>query len=270
VADITAPLSVPAIAAALGGAACRFDIDVLAECGSTNAELLVRAGHGAPSGTVLVAERQTAGRGRMGREWIAAPGDSLTFSLLWRFPAGTNLSGLSLAVGVAVVRALQKVMRSGIQSDGAGDTALKWPNDILRDGGKLGGILIELQSATAAVIGIGLNLRLPDAMPDEVRATAAALDLPVDPNALLATVLAELLAVLDAFAVAGFAALRDEWLARHAWTGRPVRVGSPHAAPLDGICAGVAEDGALLLETSGGTQRILSGDVSLRLMERWG
>ena len=261
-ADITAPLSVPAIAAALGGTACRFDIDLLAECGSTNAELLVRAGHGAPSGTVIVAERQTTGRGRMGREWIAAPGDSLAFSQLWRFPAGTNLSGLSLAVGVAVARALQKV--------GAGDTALKWPNDILRDGGKLGGILIELQSATAAVIGIGLNLRLPDAMPDEVRATAAALDLPVDPNALLATVFAELLAVLDAFAVTGFAALRDEWLARHAWTGRPVRVGSPHAAPLDGICAGVAEDGALLLETSGGTQRILSGDVSLRLMERWG
>ena len=115
-----------------------------------------------------------------------------------------------------MARALQKV--------GAGDTALKWPNDILRDGRKLGGILIELQSNTAAVIGIGLNLRLPDAMPDEVRATAAALDLPVDPNALLATVLAELLAVLDAFAGGGFAALRDEWLSRHGWTGRPVRV----------------------------------------------
>jgi BirA family transcriptional regulator, biotin operon repressor / biotin---[acetyl-CoA-carboxylase] ligase len=257
VADITAPLSVPAIAAALGGAACRFDIDLLVECGSTNAELLTRAASGAPSGTVLVAERQTAGRGRMGREWLAAPGDSLTFSLLWRFAEGTELSGLSLAAGVAVARALEKL--------GVTAMALKWPNDILCDGRKLGGILIELQSNTAAVIGIGLNLRLPAAMPAEVRATAAALDSDVDPNLLLAALLRELLAVLDAFAVTGFASVRDEWLVRHAWTGRPVRVLVPHAAPLDGICAGIATDGALLLETAAGVQRILSGDVSLRL-----
>jgi BirA family biotin operon repressor/biotin-[acetyl-CoA-carboxylase] ligase len=257
VADITAPLSVPAVAAALGGAACRFDIDLLAECGSTNAELMARAQRGAPSGSVVVAERQTAGRGRMGREWIAAPGDSLTFSLLWRFPDGAALCGLSLAVGVAVARALEKV--------GVGGTALKWPNDVLRDGRKLGGILIELQSATAAVIGIGLNLRLPDAMPDDVRATAAALDGDIDAARLLAPLLTELLGVLDAFAITGFAALRDEWLARHAWGGRPVRVLMPHAAPLEGICAGIADDGTLLLETAGGVQRILSGDVSLRL-----
>ena len=308
--DQSQQFSVPAIAAALGGAACRFDIDVLAECGSTNAELLARAARGAPSGTVIVAERQTAGRGRMGREWIAAPGDSLTFSLLWRFPPATPLSGLSLAIGVAVARALEKVGRplaaegaprsggvataSGMRdaelrsadaasastvaspragpllhaSASPGDTApiqLKWPNDVLRDGRKLGGILIELQSNTAAVIGIGLNLRLPAAMPDDVRAGAAALDLPPDPNTLLATVLAELLAVLDAFAAGGFAALREEWLARHAWTGRPVRVLAPHAVPIDGICAGVGDDGALLLETQTGTQRILSGDISLRL-----
>jgi BirA family transcriptional regulator, biotin operon repressor / biotin---[acetyl-CoA-carboxylase] ligase len=259
VADITAPLSVPAIAAALGGAACRFDIDLLAECGSTNAELLTRAASGAPSGTVLVAERQTAGRGRMGREWLAAPGDSLTFSLLWRFAGGIDLSGLSLAVGVAVARALEKLGVTG--------TALKWPNDVLSDGRKLGGILIELQSNTSAVIGIGLNLRLPAAMSDEVRATASALDSDVDPNLLLAVLLTELLTVLDAFAVAGFAAVRDEWLARHAWAGRPVRVLMPHAAPLDGICAGIASDGALLLDTTSGVQRILSGDVSLRLKE---
>jgi BirA family biotin operon repressor/biotin-[acetyl-CoA-carboxylase] ligase len=258
-ADPSSPLSIPAIAAALGGAACRFDIDVLAECGSTNAELLARTERGAPSGTVVAAERQTAGRGRMGREWVAAPGDSLTFSLLWRFSPATPLSGLSLAIGVAVARALEKV--------GAGGTALKWPNDVLRNGRKLGGILIELQSNMAAVIGIGLNLRLPAAMPDEVRATAAALDTPADPNALLATLLAELLAVLDAFAAGGFATVREEWLARHAWAGRPVRVLAPHAVPQDGICAGVADDGALLLDTPAGVQRILSGDVSLRLTE---
>jgi BirA family biotin operon repressor/biotin-[acetyl-CoA-carboxylase] ligase len=249
--------SIPAIAAALGGAACRFDIDVLAECASTNAELLARAERGAPAGSVIVAERQTAGRGRLGREWIAAPGDSLTFSLLWRFASGTPLSGLSLAVGVGVARALEKV--------GVGDTALKWPNDILKGGRKLGGILIELQPNMATVIGIGINLRLPESMPAELRATAAALETDIDRGSLLAALLAELLTALDAFAGQGFAALRGEWLARHAWAGRPVRVLSPHAAPLDGICAGIDTDGALLLETAAGMQRILSGDVSLRL-----
>jgi len=250
VADISVPISVQAIAAALGGKACRFDVDVLAECGSTNAELLARAQAGAPSGTVVLAERQTAGRGRMGREWLSAPGDSLTFSLLWRFPPGMNLAGLSLAVGVSVARALGKV--------GAGDTALKWPNDVLRGGKKLAGILIELQSNTAAVIGIGLNLRLPDAMPMALREKSAALDLDVDTNGLLA-------AILVAFAAGGFAALRGEWLALHAWTGRMVRVLAPPGAAVEGACAGVAEDGALLLETPAGVQRILSGDVSLRL-----
>lgn len=256
--DHTAHFSLPAIATALGVAACRFDIDVLAECGSTNAELLARAGAGAPSGTVLVAERQTAGRGRLGREWLSAPGDSLTFSLLWRFPPGTPVAGLSLAVGIGVARALAKV--------GAGDTPLKWPNDILKDGKKLGGILIELQAQTAAVIGLGLNRRLPAAMPAEVCGRSAALGVDIDANALLAALLGELLTVLDGFAAGGFAALRDEWLARNAWAGRPVRVIVPHGPVVDGTCAGVADDGALLLETASGMQRILSGDVSLRLL----
>lgn len=267
-ADHLAVFSIPAIAAALGTAACRFDVDVLAECGSTNAELLARAEAGAPSGTVLVAERQTAGRGRLGREWISAPGDSLTFSLLWRFPAGASLSGLSLAVGVAVVRALEKLGAGDTAEEvPLGDTALKWPNDVLRDGKKLAGILIELQANTAAVIGIGLNLRLPAAMPADLREQAAALDADTDANILLATLLAELLPVLDGFATGGFAALRDEWLSRQAWIGQAVRVQLHDAAVVEGICAGVAADGALLLQTAGGVQRILSGDVSLRLVD---
>jgi BirA family biotin operon repressor/biotin-[acetyl-CoA-carboxylase] ligase len=267
-ADSSAPLSLPAIVDALGAAACRFDIDLLAECGSTNAELLARAGAAAPSGTVVVAERQTAGRGRMGRDWLAAPGDSLTFSLLWRLAPGTNLAGLSLAVGVAVARALEKVGVTEGNPRGTGDTAdirLKWPNDVLKDGRKLAGILIELQSNTTAVIGIGLNLRLPDAMPAAMRETSAALDAEIDANKLLAALLVELLPVIDGFAGGGFAALRDEWLARHAWAGKPVRVLASPGAAVEGICAGVAEDGALLLETAAGVQRILSGDVSLRL-----
>ena len=92
----------------LGAAAGRFDVDSLAECESTNTELLARAERGAPSGSVLVADRQTAGRGSRGRTWLASPEASLTFSLLWRFDGGLErMSGLSLAVGLAVVEALE-------------------------------------------------------------------------------------------------------------------------------------------------------------------
>ena len=92
----------------LGAAAGRFDVDSLAECESTNTELLARAERGAPSGSVLVADRQTAGRGSRGRTWLASPEASLTFSLLWRFDGGLErMSGLSLAVGLAVVEAVK-------------------------------------------------------------------------------------------------------------------------------------------------------------------
>lgn len=251
-------LDLAAIAAVLGNRACRFDIDLQQVCTSTNAVLLVRAESGAPTGTVVVAEHQTAGRGRRGRQWLAAPGDSLTFSLLWRFPPGTPPAGLSLATGLAVVLALEKV-------DGGG-TVLKWPNDLLRAGKKLGGILVELVPGAphAAVIGIGLNLRLPANMPAALRATSAALETGIAPHDLLATILAELLATLDCFALTGFAGLRDAWRARHAFEDAPVILSTDFAPPRAGICRGVDSDGALLFESAGRIERILSGEVSLR------
>ncbi len=247
-----------AIARFLGPQARRFDVDLLPVCASTNAVLLERAEAGAPPGSVVVAATQTAGRGRLGRTWLSAPGDSLTFSLLWRFAPGTAPAGLSLAVGLAVARALAKL--------GAGEAALKWPNDLLKDGRKLGGILVELVSGAphAAVIGIGLNLRLPAAMPEELRRQSAALDAAVAPDRLLAAILQELLAVLESFAARGFAALRDEWRAHHAYENQPVRLLSDFTPPRAGICRGVADDGALLLETDGRIERILSGELSLR------
>ena len=255
------PATVAAIAAKLDATACRFDIDVLPSCDSTNAVLLARAEAGAPSGTVVIATEQTAGRGRRGRSWFASPGDSLTFSLLWRFAQGTAPAGLSLAIGVAVARALQRV--------GADQTALKWPNDILPGGRKLGGILIELVPGAphAAVIGIGINLHLPAGMPADVRVTSAALcaDAQVaDENALYAALLGELLTTLESFAGAGFAALRPEWIKRHAFQDDRVSLASDFGAPRLGICRGVDADGALLLEVDGQVERILSGEVSLR------
>jgi BirA family biotin operon repressor/biotin-[acetyl-CoA-carboxylase] ligase len=257
-------LDVAAIAAQLGNDACRFDIDVVASCDSTNTLLQVRAEGGAPSGSVVVAQSQISGRGRRGRAWISAPGDSLTFSLFWRFSPGSSPAGLSLAVGLAVARGIEKV--------GSGDTAfvprvqLKWPNDILIDDRKLGGILIELLPGAphAAVIGIGINLRLPPNLPDDIRATAASLPVATEPNLLLAALLRELLHTLGQFASAGFAGLRAEWLACHAFQDRPIRLLSDFAPPREGVCRGVDVDGALLFECDGRIERILSGEVSLR------
>jgi BirA family biotin operon repressor/biotin-[acetyl-CoA-carboxylase] ligase len=255
----------------LGDSARRFDIDILECCTSTNAELLARAEAGAASGTVLVANTQSAGRGRRGRVWVSAPGDSLTFSLLWRFAPGTSPAGLSLAVGNAVARALEKV--------GADDTAktnvrghtalqLKWPNDILKQGKKLGGILIELVPGQphAAVIGIGINLQLPPMLPEDIRRTAAALDVDLMPAPLLATLLLALLNDLERFAGGGFSSLRAEWLARHAFQNSSVRLESDFEPPMEGICRGVDNHGALLLEIEGRTERILSGEISLRAL----
>jgi BirA family biotin operon repressor/biotin-[acetyl-CoA-carboxylase] ligase len=242
----------------LGGSACRFDVDLMDCCDSTNAVLLARAENDAPSGTVVIAATQTAGRGRRGRVWISAPGDSLVFSLLWRFPPRTSPAGLSLAVGLAVANATSKV--------GAGETALKWPNDLLKEGRKLGGILVELVPGAphAAVIGIGINLRLPATLPAELKNHCAALGGAVDPNAMLATILTELLTILGTFSAHGFAALRADWTSRHAFENIPVRLLSDFAPPRTGICRGVDDDGALLLETGGRIERVLSGEISLR------
>lgn len=247
---------------ALGPAACRFDVDAVAECDSTNTRLLARAEAGAPSGAVLVADRQSAGRGRLGRTWHAHPGDSLTFSLLWRFAGeSTAPAGLSLAVGLALAR--------GLESLGVTGVGLKWPNDLLLAGRKLGGVLVELQPGQlkSAVIGVGLNLRLPPDLPADVVAAALA-DRPEPPpsrEVLLAALLAALLRTLDEYAAGGFAILREDWLRRHAYQRQPVRIGGP--APLEGLCLGVDADGALLLQTADGLRTVVSGDVSLRPLE---
>ena len=257
------PLSTQVIAAALQVPE-RFAITLLDSCESTSTLLLERAQQGAASGSVVVCERQTAGRGRRGRSWLSAPGDSLTFSLLWRFPTGMPPPmGLSLAVGVAAAHTLEDM--------GAAGVSLKWPNDILADGAKLGGILVETVSTGGrhvAVIGIGLNIRLPRDIAATVDGEAGALAsvMPYAPsrNLLLANLLESLAAMLDEFERAGFAGLAAEWQARNAHAGQCVRILAEGAAPLEGRCAGVDDDGALLLDTAAGMRRIVSGEVSLR------
>ncbi len=245
--------------ALLGPWATRFDADLLETCGSTNTELLARAIDGAVSGSVLWTRDQTAGRGRRGRGWISTPGDSLTFSLLWRFDSKARLAGLSLAVGLAVARACDALGVAGV--------ALKWPNDIWLNGRKLGGILVEMNHVgvrTAAVIGIGLNLAAPTCVADQpVAGFTDALGGKPEATAVLAAVLQQLGQMLSGFTADGFTPFQDEWNRRNAVRGAPVRV-VDDAGETPGICLGVDAEGALLLETEGGVRRIIGGDVSLR------
>ncbi len=255
-----------AVRSALGAAAPRFALEVFDRVESTNTELLRRAAAGAPSGTVIAAEWQTAGRGRRGRAWHALPGAALTFSLLWRFEQGAGfLAGLSLAAGVAMMRALEQ--------HGVAGAGLKWPNDVLWRGRKLAGILIEMQGdmlgPSAAVIGIGLNCRLPPALLERidqpaVDLTAAAGAAP-ERSRLLATLLLEFDRAFTVFARDGFAPFREDWQRYDVYRDQPVKVALPDGSVVNGAAAGVADNGALLLATNAGQLRFHSGDVSLRI-----
>lgn len=253
------------IRAGLGSKAGIFDLEVADCLASTNSRLLEKAVQGAPRGSCVVTEMQTAGRGRRGREWHANLGGSLTFSLLWRFNQGAGfLSGLSLAVGVALMRALDQA--------GVAGAGLKWPNDVLHQHRKLAGILIELQGdmlgPSAAVIGIGINLRLSGKVLNRIDQAAVDLhsirgEVP-ERNFLLANILLHLADVLNEFDEGGFACLREEWLRHHAYHEKQVLLILPDGSQHQGNLLDVAEDGALLVRTAVGKQRFTSGEISLR------
>jgi BirA family transcriptional regulator, biotin operon repressor / biotin---[acetyl-CoA-carboxylase] ligase len=248
----------------LGNHAAAFDVSVLDMTASTNTTLLERAGQGARSGSVVVAELQTAGRGRRGRAWHTGLGGALTFSVLWRFEQGAGvLAGLGPAVGVALVRALRHL--------GAADVTLKWPNDVLIRHQKVAGTLVEIQGdvlgPSCAVIGVGVNHRLDPATRqriDQAVTDLGAAGVAADRNRVLCELLAELAAMLQEFSAAGFGPLRKEWESMHVYAGRRVAVRLPDGSIEHGTAAGVGDDGALLLQTDAGLRRFHSGEVSLR------
>lgn len=216
-------------------------------------------------GTCIAANLQTQGRGRRGRQWQSALGESLTFSLLWRFQCGANaLSGLSLAIGVALIRALHTL--------GATQANLKWPNDILINHKKIAGILIELQgdmeASSTAVIGVGVNLNLSHRLKHQIDQPAT--DLlsniahTINPNTVLATLLIHLKEVLDIFEKHGFTALRDEWSNNHAYHAKNVKMLMPNDQEIQGQVQAITDDGSLILNTADGLQRFVSGEISLR------
>ena len=250
------------IARLAGAAGYPVAVEVVAETGSTNADLLARLS-ALDANLLLVAERQTAGRGRAGRSWLSSETGSLTFSLAWRFAAPLQaLRGLPLAVGVALAEALAKL---GVK------VQLKWPNDVLKDGAKLAGVLIETQGAlggaTWAVIGVGLNLALPDELEAQLeRPVASAAWLAGMPReALMAALLAQLAACLGQFEQQGFGAFAARWNRLHAYQGSAVNIIDGGATLQHGVASGVDDSGALLLDTAGGRVAIMAGDVSLRL-----
>jgi len=243
-------------------------IEVVDQIESTSSELMRRAQRRDIHQAVLAAEWQTAGRGRRGRAWTAIAGGSLTFSLGWKFEQGAGfLAGLSLAVGVAVVRALE--------AEGFKDVALKWPNDLIHRHLKVGGILIELNGdalgPTTTVVGVGLNVRLPVAARKDIpvpitdlASVAGRKAAPIDRNRLLAALLAELATVLDVYAREGFSPFAAEWQHRHAYQGKPVRLLLPDGATVTGKVAGVDASGALVLADGPRRTRFLSGEITLR------
>ncbi|HSC22402.1 MAG TPA: biotin--[acetyl-CoA-carboxylase] ligase [Casimicrobiaceae bacterium] len=243
-------------------------VEVTDQVDSTSTELLRRAARRDIHGAVLAAEWQTAGRGRRGRVWTAVAGGSLTFSLGWRFEQGAGfVAGLSLAVGVAVVRALEAEGLSGVE--------LKWPNDLVHRHLKVGGILVELNGdalgPSTVVVGVGLNIRLPQnvkrdiAQPVSDLATVAGRGAPpIDRNKLLARLVSELAASLSQYAAQGFMPFAAEWQRRHAYQGKPVKLLLPDGEQVKGTVAGVDSTGALVLADGPRRARFLAGEISLR------
>jgi BirA family biotin operon repressor/biotin-[acetyl-CoA-carboxylase] ligase len=238
---------------------------------STSSELMRRIPRHDIHALALATEWQSDGRGRRGRPWLGLPGGSLMFSLGWRFEQGAGfLAGLSLAMSVAIARALEKEGFAGIE--------LKWPNDLIHHYHKLGGILVELNGdalgPSQAVIGVGLNLTLPKATRGDISQAVSDLaslkkELP-SREALLARCLLEMATALADYAQRGFVAFAPEWQRRHAYQNKPVKLLLPDGQTVRGDVVGVDASGALVLAESsvigkdGRRGRYTTGEISLR------
>jgi BirA family transcriptional regulator, biotin operon repressor / biotin---[acetyl-CoA-carboxylase] ligase len=226
------------------------EVRVVESCASTN-DLALKG----PFPVLIAAEKQTAGRGRRGRRWHSAPGAGVTFSFGRRIgrPA-REFPALSLVAGVAATRALRAL--------GAHKASLKWPNDLVVDGAKLGGILVESRSGHA-VVGIGINCRRTPGLEAKVRREVAFLDdfASVSRNQVIHQVGRALVAALEEFERRGLDALRAEWEAMDAHAGQRVRVRLADGRTLSGISRGLGIDGSLQLDTRRGTRAVTSGRV---------
>jgi BirA family biotin operon repressor/biotin-[acetyl-CoA-carboxylase] ligase len=250
-----------------------YNLEVIAEIDSTNSELLRRSAPARGQATVLRAERQTAGRGRRGRSWLAVPGEVLCLSVGWTFsPIPQDLSALTLTTGVCIAHALARLGVRGV--------ALKWPNDLIAGNRKLGGILIETRmesnDAVYAVIGVGMNLALTDSsraaihalgtQPVDVRELADPCSNDLAPNIVAAHMIESMIEGAAEFARVGFREFFESWTRLDSLRGAPIVV-QHGTEKTRGIARGIDLSGALLVETPRALERFISGDVSVRVIE---
>lgn len=243
-------------------------INIFPQLDSTNS-FLMRQKH--PAGQACFAEFQSAGRGRRGRSWISPMAQNIYCSMGWGFEGGVAvLEGLSLAIGVAILRTFKK--------NGLTKASLKWPNDVLYEGKKLAGILIEMTGDPSGycevVIGVGLNVSMNDSQGLKIDQPWAAINNilkqegkpNISRNDLAVDLVNELVAVLHTYEKNGFEAYRLEWMENSAHQGAHVELRNG-ASVVSGIVAGVTETGALVLNTPSGEQIFHGGEVSLRAVQ---
>jgi BirA family biotin operon repressor/biotin-[acetyl-CoA-carboxylase] ligase len=236
---------------------------------STNKEAhdLVQQQTGTAGGTVIMSEYQTMGRGRRGKNWVSPFAANLYLSMIWDFDQGASaLQGLSLAIGVAVSRALKQLKVEGVQ--------LKWPNDIYINNKKLGGILLEMVGDPAGqctvIIGIGMNHCMPEQSGQEIDQAWTDLSRvsshPVSRNGLAALIVNHCFDVLDDYQQKGFASYQDEWQAIDAFKDTQAVVSTVNQSTI-GTPLGVDEFGALKMKlASGEIKTFIGGELSLRAL----
>lgn len=238
-------------------------IEVLAVTDSTNEVVMSRIKRGDHAPVAIFAEQQTAGRGRRGRRWVSPFGANIYLSIAWDFPGGlATIDGLSLAVGVALCEAIESTGISGV--------GLKWPNDLVLNQKKLGGILIEVSGeasgACSVVVGVGINVAMgmvPGLSIDQPWADLRGAGYCGSRNEIAAAVLDHLIRMLKEFSVNGFSAYAARWRRFDVVAGRRIDV-IVGDARVPGIAVGIDDGGALLVDTGDGIRRFFGGEVSVR------
>jgi len=239
------------------------DLDLNTETDSTNARLRRLLDSGTPLGSACLSDSQSDGRGRRGRHWVSPAGSNIYLSVAWRYAGSTDLSGLSLALGVAAGNALEDIGLIG--------TGLKWPNDLVWRGRKLGGILIEAfsnPSDTTVIAGIGINTHLPKQQAEDIDQPwtdiQRILGRPVSRNQLAGRLLHHLLTTLNHFADDGLSPWLHQYAERDTLAGHAVTLTLPNGSRTHGIARGIDLHGALMIEDDRGISSHPIGEASAR------
>ena len=236
------------------------ELRVLGSIESTNSEVRSQVELDSPRGFVCFAERQTHGRGRHGRTWVSPFGRNIYMSLSWHFEGGAaELEGLSLAIGVGVARVIEAFGVTGI--------TLKWPNDILLSGQKVGGVLLEMMGDPVGecqiVVGVGINLGMAESVAISQPWADLAAHGSIGRNRLASALLSELLPMLESYSTAGFGVYRARWQELDAYRDKPIKLLTPKMT-VRGLGRGVTTSGAVQIEVDGKIESYSGGEISLR------